>query len=58
MGKKRLVLYDYSESVKRKDKDLLILTENTSIENMIKRTNDWEIIFIDLDKLMSVCPFE
>lgn len=56
--KKRLAFYDYLESVKRKDKEPLILTENTSIENMIKRTNDWENIIIDLDKLMSVCPFK
>jgi len=48
---------DYFMSVGRKDREPLVVTEKTTIEDIYKNFYDYKI-YIDLDKLLEVCPFK
>jgi pyruvyltransferase len=48
---------DYFMSVGRKDREALVVTEKTTIEDIYKNFYDYKID-IDLDKLLEVCPFK
>ena len=48
---------DYFASVKRKDKEPLVITENTKLSDIYDKFYDYKID-IDLNKLLKACPFK
>lgn len=56
--KKRFAFYDYLASVHREDKEPLLLNDETTLQQMMNKAMEWKGISIDLDRLLSVCPFK
>lgn len=48
---------DYFASVKRKDEEPLVITENTKLSDIYNKFYDYKID-IDLNKLLKTCPFK
>jgi len=49
--------FDYFESVGRIDKEPLLMTDQITVEDILKRVNSYKIK-IDLDRLLQACPFK
>ena len=55
--RKRFAFQDYMLSVGRDEHEGFLIDETTTIEDLIQECQKWRGIDIDLDKLLSVCPF-
>lgn len=55
--RKRFAFMDYMMSVGRSEEEGFPIDENITIETLVRECQKWKGIDIDLDKLMSVCPF-
>lgn len=56
--KKRFAFMDYLASVKRDVPEPVAVTKDSSVSSLVKEAEKWEAPDIDLDLLLSVCPFK
>src|SRR5690606_14190057 len=55
---KRFTFMDYFHSVKKETEQPVSLDENWEISEILKLKEQWQAPIIDLNKLLSVCPFK